>query len=44
MLCQLRTEREETFIVIKAGFVLCEVRIEVEETVQHRALSDAKVE
>jgi len=40
--CQLRTEREEIFIVVKAGCVLCEVRIEVEETVQHRALSDAK--
>lgn len=44
MLCQLRTEWEETIIAIKIGRVLCEVRTEVAEKVKHRAWSDAKVE
>jgi hypothetical protein len=44
VLCQLRTWGEETIFIIKTGCVLCAVRTEVEETVQHRAWLDAKVD
>jgi len=37
VLCQLRTWGEEIIFIIKTACVLCAVRTEVEERVQHRA-------